>query len=723
MCNKRPIPSLTRKNGSVASEHPHIASELQEALYGGHRQRDNTVVESTPDMELTLEELDVAIKASPNGASPGPDRIPTRLVREFRKSNEKLFLATMNRALLEGIPASWKNSDTILIPKARKESYTVAKSWRPIQLQSILAKILERVIVARLAKLDLLTPNMFGGRKKSGTTDAIQTLDDFVQAHHGYNICLSALDIEGGFDHLDLDLVCNRIREKNPHLAEWVRHWGHGRQTSYRFNGRTSQAFHTSMGTPQGSPLSPILFLISTRDILDTTHADQGDTKTIILAYVDDMLVATAYKDRDRGQAAHQGTVDEMTLRAKSWGYSFSATKGEYIHIHTKKQMALSPMVDNSLLHPQVCLRWLGFFITPDWKWKQHLREWCTKAIHSGYGIRAMTERYQIGGLNAWCTHRLIKGLVLPQLSYGIELWNTKGLIQEAQTTLHKIMRNSFGLETKTPILAIDAEMGIPPMDLYTRQRHNMPALRAITLDRPTRMAQRWLASSGITDVITNAFGLKEGYASIRDNARHLWEERIRSANIRYDGKPRAKYGHLRKLTRQQLREIIGLRATSGWPYQSVDGTRRQCICDRDIITPHHLMNFCGKVNATELSLQSNKTIGDLVSWMESWPPELRNTTKAKARDRAEYRQQGTGASVNLPTSQPSQRRPSTQAKNIRKHEPCTICGKSVQANSVAKEKHARTHVPGYVKGGGKRKKKDGPGDGGRQGAVAVPGG
>jgi len=133
-------------------------------------------------------------------------------------------------------------------------------------------------------------------------------------------------------------------------------------------------------------------------------------------------------------------------------------------------------------------------------------------------------------------------------------------------------------------------------------------------------------------------------------------------------------------------------------------------------------MNFCGKVNTAKLSLQNKKTIGDLASWMEGWPPELRNTTKAKARDRAEYRQQVTGAAINLPTSQPGQHRPSTPAKNIRKHEPCTIGGKSVQANSVAREKHPRTHLPGYVKGR-KRKKKDGPGDDGRQGAVAVPGG
>jgi len=542
MSTKQPIPSLVRKDGSIASEHPHIATELQEPLYGRQRQRPNSVINSTPDVSLTLEELDAALKASPSGALPGPDRIPTRMVKEFRRSNETLFLATMTRALLEGIPASWKTSYTILIPKARKESYTNAKSWRPIQLQLILAKVLERVVVSRLAKLDLLTPNMFGGSKKSGTTDAIQNLDDFVQTHRNHNICLSALDVEGGFDHLNLDMVCDRIGTKNQHLAEWVRQWGHERQTAYRFNGRTSQAFHTSVGTPQGSPLSPILFLISTKDILDSEPEYQDNTTTSVLAYVDDIPVATAYKEREDGQTSHQGTIDKMVNKAKTWGYSFSKNKGEYIHIHTKKQMALSPMVGDSFLNPCEHLRWLGFFSSPDWKWKRHLQEWCTKAPHSGYGIRAMTERYQIGGLNAWCTHPLIKGLVLPQLSYGIELWNTKALIHEAQVALHRIMRNSFGLETKTPSLAIDTEIGIPPMDLYALQPHNILALRAITLDRPMRMAQQWLTNSGITDIITNTFGLKEGYGSIKENIRRLWGEPVESANIRYDGRPRGKY-------------------------------------------------------------------------------------------------------------------------------------------------------------------------------------
>jgi len=280
-------------------------------------------------------------------------------------------------------------------------------------------------------------------------------------------------------------------------------------------------------------------------------------------------------------------------------------------------------------------------------------------------------------------------------------------------------MRNSFGLETRTSNLAIDTKMGIPTMDLYVLQRQNMLALRAITLDRPTKMAQQWLSSSGITSVITNAFGLKEGYASIKENVKHLWGQQIAAADIRYDGKPRAKYSHLRELTRQQMREVINLRATSRWPYQSVNGTRRQCACGRDIITPHHLMNFCGEIKATRLNLHGNKTIKELVGWIEGWPPALRNSTKVKARDRAKYREQVSGAAINLPTSQPSQHKPSTPRRNMSKHDPCTICGKGVQLNVVGREKHARTHLPSYKKGGKGSKKKSR--DDGQHGVAAVP--
>ena len=196
---------------------------------------------------------------------------------------QNLFLNMMNRAWREGIPTTWKTSRTILIPKAKKETYNVAKSWRPIQLQSILAKVLERVVAIKIGQLDILSGNMFGGRKGAGTTDAIQSLMDFVNEHEGYNISLTALDIEAGFDRLNMDRTCEIISDKNRHLAQWVRHWSFHRFTSYRFNGRDTKAYATDIGTPQGSALSPILFLASIGNLARTNTNPTDGTRVRLL--------------------------------------------------------------------------------------------------------------------------------------------------------------------------------------------------------------------------------------------------------------------------------------------------------------------------------------------------------------------------------------------------------------------------------------------------------
>jgi len=263
---RHPIPALQKTGGGRAAEHPHIAQELPDSLYGDEHDRANTRITAKAE-PLNTGILNAAIRQLPNGAAPGPDHITTRLIKELCKLREDRFLRRMNGAWIQGIPDTWKASNTILIPKAKKATYTAAKSWGPIQLQSILAKVLERAAVQRMADLGILETNMYGGRKQNGTTDAIQAINDTITNNPGSYTCLSTLDVKEGLDHLQLDKVCQTIARKSQHLVQWVEHWGTNSARAYCFNGKNSRAFATDKGTPQGSPLSPILFLVSIRDI------------------------------------------------------------------------------------------------------------------------------------------------------------------------------------------------------------------------------------------------------------------------------------------------------------------------------------------------------------------------------------------------------------------------------------------------------------------------
>jgi len=220
---KHPILALQSADNTMAAEHGHIVAEIQNSLYDREYTRGTPERITATDPDIDEGDIQTALNNSPNGAVVSPDSIPTRLLRLLWKTKKEMFSKVINQFFKNRMPEPWKTSFTIVIPKAQKASYIIAKSWRPIQLQSILAKLMERIIALGLAKLKLLPDNMYGGRKSYGTTDAIQPLDTFLNNTKHRNICLTTLDVEGGFDHLRLSRTCDIIGQKNKHLAQWVR--------------------------------------------------------------------------------------------------------------------------------------------------------------------------------------------------------------------------------------------------------------------------------------------------------------------------------------------------------------------------------------------------------------------------------------------------------------------------------------------------------------------
>ena len=432
---------------------------------------------------------------------------------------------------------------------------------------------------------------MYWGRKRFGTTDASQRLNDIVTGNPKGHTCFTALDIEGGFDHLALKRTCQTLSAKDEHLAGWIWNWACNRHTGYRFNGRTSRTCATDRGTPQGSPLSPILFMIAIIGLVSISPRSDDDNRRSILIYVDDFLIGKIYKHKAQGQVGHQDTTDRLARGALDHGYRFAPSKAEHIFIKTPLSESFEPKLDGSVTKAQKTMRWLGYRIPKDWKWDSPVKLWIAKANESARRLRALTERYKTGRLNAWTTSRLIDGLIIPQLMYGIETCGKAGLIKEAQTTLKQIVRRAFGLEKKTPTQAMWTELGITPLDLYTKYRPNLLALRARTLDRHTKWSEMWLRKSGMSIIITNTFGQEQGKKSLRENLLQEWTDKLDNTDIRYQGKPTKKHLYLRGVTRHQMRDIIYLLATAGWPFQGFDGNRLQSRCGRDLVTPYHLIN------------------------------------------------------------------------------------------------------------------------------------
>ena len=137
-------------------------------------------------------------------------------------------------------------------------------------LGKLLEKVVTRLIYSDMDKYSLVPTSQFGGRNASSTIDTGLTLLHDIQSAHqaGLYTGLLLFDIQGFFDNVNHERLVQIIVDLGfpPEIVGWCRSFLEDRTVRLRFNGRTSDPFEFTVGTPQG--LSPLL--IEKHDELDS---------------------------------------------------------------------------------------------------------------------------------------------------------------------------------------------------------------------------------------------------------------------------------------------------------------------------------------------------------------------------------------------------------------------------------------------------------------------
>jgi hypothetical protein len=109
------------------------------------------------------------------------------------------------------------------------------------------------------------------------------------------------LDIEGAFPNaVTKRLVHNmRMRRIPGNIILFTEQLLTNRQTQLRFDGYTSEWFPVTNGIGQGDPLSMILYIIYSSDLVDVARPRQGREylKELTLAFVDDTAFVAIAED------------------------------------------------------------------------------------------------------------------------------------------------------------------------------------------------------------------------------------------------------------------------------------------------------------------------------------------------------------------------------------------------------------------------------------------
>lgn len=154
----------------------------------------------------TITEIVMAIKRMKNGKSPGRDEVRPEMLKAAPQQVANMLQPIYNQIWRsEEIPAAWNTS--VLLPFHKKGGRRECKNYRGISLLSLASKVLESIILNRVApfKDTQFRENQAGFRAGRGCVDQIFSLRQILQLQHEYRkpavVCF--IDFKAAFNSVN----------------------------------------------------------------------------------------------------------------------------------------------------------------------------------------------------------------------------------------------------------------------------------------------------------------------------------------------------------------------------------------------------------------------------------------------------------------------------------------------------------------------------------------
>ena len=493
------VPQLLRADGTMTADHKEQADELLTKFFpplpdiiddeGTRPQR--APVETSA---ITMEEVERQLLATKSWKAPGEDGLPAIVWKMTWPVVKHGVLELFQASLDEGtLPKQWRHAKIIPLKKPNKENYTIAKAWRPISLLATLGKVLESVIAERISHAvetyGLLPTSHFGARKQRSAEQALLLLQEQIYAAWRGRRVLSLIsfDVKGAYNGVCKERLLQRMKARGiPEvLLRWVEAFCSERTATIQINGQASEAQSLPQaGLPQGSPLSPILFLFFNADLVQRQIDGQGGA----IAFVDDF---TAWVTGPTAQSNRHG-IETIINEALDWerrsGATFEADKTAIIHFAPKaSKLDSEPFtIKGETVEPRDHVKVLGVIMDTRLKYKEHIAKAASK------GLEAAMELRRLRGLSPATARQLFTSTVAPVVDYASNVWmhafknKNIGPINRVQRVGAQAIVGTF-LTVATSVAEAEAHIATVQHRLWRRAAKTWTGIHTLPATNPLR--------------------------------------------------------------------------------------------------------------------------------------------------------------------------------------------------------------------------------------------
>ncbi|SCO54574.1 related to reverse transcriptase [Fusarium fujikuroi] len=424
------VPQLTKADGTPTTNHREQAEELLAKFFPplpdnieNEGQRQQRAPITMPN--LTMEEVERQLWATKSWKAPGEDGLPAMVWKQVWPSVKHDVLDIFQASLEEGVvPKQWRHARIIPLKKPGKDDYTIAKAWRPISLLATLGKVLESVVAERISYAveahGLLPTNHFGARKQRSAEQALVLLQEHIFSawRSRHVVSLISFDVKGAYNGVCKERLLQRMKARGipEGLLRWVDAYCSERTATIMINGQSSESRSLPQaGLPQGSPLSPMLFLFFNADLVQTQIDKNGGA----IAFVDDYTAWVSGPTAQSNRRGIQAVIDKALDWEKRSGATFEAEKTAIIHFtrYTGRIDSEPFTIKDERVFPKDQVKILGVVMDSRLHYKQHIARAATK------GLEAVMELKRLKGMAPATTRQLFAAMVAPVVDYASNVW------------------------------------------------------------------------------------------------------------------------------------------------------------------------------------------------------------------------------------------------------------------------------------------------------------